>query len=67
MLGEIDQNAPFSPRSRENCILLERNIQNERKIFLNLNILLKVTILLVAQPFQTTETWENLTKDHKTL
>ena len=56
MLGEIDQNAPFSPRSRESCILLERNIQNERKIFLNLNILLKVTILLVAQPFQTTET-----------
>ena len=58
---------PFSPRSNESCILLKRNIQNERKIFLNLNILLKVTILLVAQPLQTTETWENLTKDHKTL
>ena len=36
------------------------------KIFLNLNILFE-TILLVTKPFQTTETWENLTKASKTI
>ena len=50
---------PFSPRSNESCILLKRNIQNERKIFLDLNIILKVSILLVTQSSQATETWEN--------
>ena len=66
MLGEFDicWNALFAKRSHESCILLR---QNEQKIFLKLNILLKVSILLVAKPFQITETWENLTKNGKTL
>ena len=40
---------------------------HEQKIFLKLNILLKVSILLVAKSFQATETWENSTKDCRTL
>ena len=40
---------------------------HEQKIFLKLNILLKVSILLITKPFQTTETWEDLTKDPKAL
>ena len=40
---------------------------HEQKIFLKLNILLKVSILLVAKSFQVTETWENSTKDCRTL
>ena len=39
----------------------------EQKISLKLNILLKKSILLVVKSFQTTETWENSTKDCKTL
>ena len=62
------QNASFSQRSHESRILLKVNIQNEQNIFfLKLNILLKVSIFLVTKPFQTTETWKNLTKDRKTL
>ena len=42
-------------------------MQNEQKIFLILNVLWKVSILLITKLFQTTEAWENLTKDSKTL
>ena len=62
-----DQNAPFSQRSHEIYILLKWNIKNGQKMFLKLNIVLKVSILLVIKPFQTTETWENFTKYCKTL
>ena len=62
-----EQNAPFSKRSHASCILLKQNIQNEQKIVWKLNILLKVSTLSVRKPFQTTETWENLTKARKTL
>ena len=34
---------------------------------MKLNIILKVSILLVTKPFQTTETWGNLTKDRKKI
>ena len=42
---------PFSERNHESCFLLKQSIQNEQKIFLKLNILLKVSILLITNPF----------------
>ena len=62
-----DQNSPFSQRSHESSILMKRNMQNEQKIFLKLNTLLKVSISLITKPFQATEDWNNLAKDSKTL
>ena len=52
-----DKNAPFSQASHEICIFLKRNIQNEQKVFLKLNIRLKGSTLLATKSFQTTETW----------
>ena len=69
MLGESDiwSKSTFSQRSHESCILLQRNIQNEQNIFLKFNIFLKLGIFLLTTPCQNAETWNNLTKDHKTL
>ena len=58
-----DQNASFPQRSHKSCILLKWNIHNEQKIF----EYSFESILLITKPFQTTETWENLTKGHKSL
>ena len=65
--GEDTKCQLFSQRRHKNCVLLKQNMQNEQKIFLILNVLWKVSILLITKLFQTTEAWENLTKDSKTL
>ena len=57
---------PLSQRSHKSFILLKRDIQKEQEIF-KLEIFWEVGILLATKVVQTTKTWENLTKDWKTL
>ena len=57
---------PLSQRSHKSFILLKRDIQKEQEIF-KLEIFWEVGISLATKVVQTTKTWENLTKDWKTL